>query len=211
MLLLVTIEHIGTKQLAPGPLPYTNWLPDSDIIPSSMLHVMHSNVLSYTIWPSGPRVFWGNLVTLFWILILVGSWNLKFLVIISCSSHPRTSFQICNTKGLILKRHHATIVKIVINKQKSREPTIPTELVQKHAKKILPGNGKAITNFNILAKTSLGQRFTIPYLVLTPCNFPKAAEAVTEATSKPLRVLDLALQDSERDLSIWYSFIWKEY
>jgi hypothetical protein len=38
--------------------------------------------------------------------------------------------------------------------------------------------------------------------VLALCNFPKAEEAVTEATSKPLRVLDLALQDSERDLSV---------
>jgi hypothetical protein len=31
--------------------------------------------------------------------------------------------------------------------------TIPTQLVQKHAKKILPGNGISITNFNILPKT----------------------------------------------------------
>jgi hypothetical protein len=38
--------------------------------------------------------------------------------------------------------------------------------------------------------------------ILALCNFPKAVEAVTEATSKPLRVLDLALQDSERDLSV---------
>jgi hypothetical protein len=30
--------------------------------------------------------------------------------------------------------------------------TIPTQLVQKHAKKILPGNGISITNFNILPK-----------------------------------------------------------
>jgi hypothetical protein len=34
------------------------------------------------------------------------------------------------------------------------------------------------------------------------CNLPKAMEAVTEATSKPLRVKDLALDDSERDLSV---------
>jgi hypothetical protein len=125
---------------------------------------MHSNVLSYTIWPSGPCVFWRNLVTLFWILALSGSRKLQLLVIVSCSAHPPTSFQICNTKGLILKRHHTTTVKIVINKQKSRQPTIPTELVQKHAKKILPGNGKAITNFNILAKASPDQRFCVPYL-----------------------------------------------
>jgi hypothetical protein len=39
-------------------------------------------------------------------------------------------------------------------------------------------------------------------ILLALCNFPKAEEAVTEATSKPLRVLDLALQDSERDLSV---------
>ena len=38
--------------------------------------------------------------------------------------------------------------------------------------------------------------------LLALCNFPKAVMAVTEATSKPLRVLDLALQDSERDLSV---------
>jgi hypothetical protein len=31
--------------------------------------------------------------------------------------------------------------------------TIPTQLVQKHAKKILPGNGISITNFNIFPKT----------------------------------------------------------
>jgi hypothetical protein len=31
--------------------------------------------------------------------------------------------------------------------------TIPTQLVQKHAEKILPGNGISITNFNILPKT----------------------------------------------------------
>jgi hypothetical protein len=30
--------------------------------------------------------------------------------------------------------------------------TIPTQLVQKHAKKIFPGNGISITNFNILPK-----------------------------------------------------------
>jgi hypothetical protein len=96
--------------------------------------------------------------------MLTGSRNLQFLVIVSCSGHPRTSFQICNTKGLILKHHHATTIRIVINKSKSRGLTIPTELVKKHAKEILPGNGKAITNFNILAKTSLGQRFPIPYL-----------------------------------------------
>ena len=31
--------------------------------------------------------------------------------------------------------------------------TIPTQLVQKHAKKIFPGNGISITNFNIFPKT----------------------------------------------------------
>ena len=31
--------------------------------------------------------------------------------------------------------------------------TIPTQLVQKHAKNIFPGNGTSITNFNILPKT----------------------------------------------------------
>jgi hypothetical protein len=31
--------------------------------------------------------------------------------------------------------------------------TIPTQLVQKHAEKILPGNGISITNFNIFPKT----------------------------------------------------------
>jgi hypothetical protein len=39
-------------------------------------------------------------------------------------------------------------------------------------------------------------------ILLSLCNLPKAVEAVTEATSKPLRVLDLSLQDSERDLSV---------
>jgi hypothetical protein len=31
--------------------------------------------------------------------------------------------------------------------------TIPTQLVQKHVEKILPGNGISITNFNIFPKT----------------------------------------------------------
>ena len=43
--------------------------------------------------------------------------------------------------------------------------------------------------------------------LLVLCNLPKAEETVTEATSKPLRVLDLALQDSERDLSIRFNFV----
>ena len=38
--------------------------------------------------------------------------------------------------------------------------------------------------------------------VLALCNLPKVVEAVIEATSKPLQVRDLALQDSERDLSV---------
>jgi hypothetical protein len=42
--------------------------------------------------------------------------------------------------------------------------TIATQLVQKDAEKILPGNGISITNFNILAKTSPTYRFLIPYL-----------------------------------------------
>ena len=41
-----------------------------------------------------------------------------------------------------------------------------------------------------------------PLAMLVLCNLPKAEESVIEATSKPLRVLDLALQDSDRDLSI---------
>jgi hypothetical protein len=43
--------------------------------------------------------------------------------------------------------------------------------------------------------------------LLALCNLPKAVMAVTEATSKPLRVLDLALQDSERDLSVKFRFV----
>jgi hypothetical protein len=39
-------------------------------------------------------------------------------------------------------------------------------------------------------------------ILLALCNFPKAVMAVTEATSKPLRFLDLALQYSERDPSL---------
>jgi hypothetical protein len=31
--------------------------------------------------------------------------------------------------------------------------TIPTQLIHKHAEKILPGNGISITNFNIFPKT----------------------------------------------------------
>ena len=44
-------------------------------------------------------------------------------------------------------------------------------------------------------------------ILLALCNFPKAVMAVIEATSKPLRVLDLDLQDSERDLFVWYNFV----
>jgi hypothetical protein len=39
-------------------------------------------------------------------------------------------------------------------------------------------------------------------ILLALCNLPKAVEAVTEATSKLLRVKDISLQDSERDLSV---------
>ena len=49
-----------------------------------MLQIMHSNVLSDTIRPLGPHVFWGDLVSLFWILLLTASWNLQFLVIVLC-------------------------------------------------------------------------------------------------------------------------------
>ena len=42
--------------------------------------------------------------------------------------------------------------------------TIPTQLVQKHAENIFPGNGISITNFNILEKTSPPYNFPIPYL-----------------------------------------------
>ena len=134
---------------------------------------MHSNVLSTTILPLGPHVFSGDLVTLFWILALAGSRNIQFLVIVSCSDHPHTSFQICNTKVLMLICHHAKTVKIDINKKNPRGLTIPTQLVHKHAEKILSGNGISITNFNILAKTSLTYRFTIPYLdTFFDCGFP---------------------------------------
>ena len=52
-------------------------------------------------------------------------------------------------------------------------------------------------------KCTTGERFPSGVTILLAlCNFPKAAEAVTEATSKPLRVRDLALRDLERDLSI---------
>jgi hypothetical protein len=54
------------------------------------------------------------------ILGLAGSRNLQFLVIVSCARHLRTSFQVCNNQGLMLTVHHATTVKIVINKQKAR-------------------------------------------------------------------------------------------
>ena len=42
--------------------------------------------------------------------------------------------------------------------------TIPTQLVQKHAENILPGNGISITNINILAKMNSTDHFPIPYL-----------------------------------------------
>ena len=41
---------------------------------------------------------------------------------------------------------------------------IPTQLVQKHVENIFPDNRISITNYNILAKTSLDDRFPIPYL-----------------------------------------------
>jgi hypothetical protein len=51
---------------------------------------MHSNVLSDTIRPSRPHVFWGDLVSLFWILLLTASWNLQFLVtVLGCA------FELC--------------------------------------------------------------------------------------------------------------------
>ena len=64
----------------------------------------------------------------------------------------------------MLRCHHETTIKIIINKKKPRGLIISTELVQKHAKNILSGNGKAITNFNILAKTSPDQHLCVLYL-----------------------------------------------
>ena len=52
--------------------------------------------------------------------------------------------------------------------------TIPTHLVQKHAEKILSGNGISIKNFNVLAKTSPTDRFPIPYLAtFSIAGFPR--------------------------------------
>ena len=52
-------------------------------------------------------------------------------------------------------------------------------------------------------KCTTGERFpSTVTILLALCNFPKAMEAVTEATSKPLEVKDLALKESERDLSV---------
>jgi len=44
-------------------------------------------------------------------------------------------------------------------------------------------------------------------VVLALCNLPKDAKAIIEANLEPLRVLDLALQDSDRDLSIRFNFV----
>jgi hypothetical protein len=114
---------------------------------------MHSNVPNYTIWSSGPCVLWGNLVTLFWILAFAGSRKLQVLVIVSCSAHPRTSFQICNTKGLILERHHATSVKksSLISKSRDNQPS-------------LQNLSRNMQRRSCLAKASPGQRFRVPYL-----------------------------------------------
>ena len=68
-------------QIVPRVLRYTNWLLNSHIILSFVLHLLHSKVLRHTIWPSGPQVSWGTLFTLFWSLsahfpYLAISWNL---------------------------------------------------------------------------------------------------------------------------------------
>jgi hypothetical protein len=47
-------------------------------------------------------------------------------------------------------------------------------------------------------------------ILLSLCNLPKVVEAVTEEKSKPLQVLDLALQDSERDLFVKFRFLGKK-
>jgi hypothetical protein len=92
-------------------------------------------------------------VTLFWILTLAGSRKIQVLVTVSCSSHPSTYFQICNTKGLILKRHHATSIKksSLIRKSRDNQPSLQnlSRNMQRRA---------------YLAKTSPDQRFCVPYL-----------------------------------------------
>ena len=62
-------------------LRYAYLLLDSHIIPSFVLHILHWNVLIYTIWRAMPYVFSGTLVTLFWSSSdrfphLAISWNL---------------------------------------------------------------------------------------------------------------------------------------
>jgi hypothetical protein len=114
---------------------------------------MHSNFLSYTIWLSRPCLFWGNLVTLFWNLTLEGSQKIQLLVIVSCYAHPCTSFQICNTKGLILKLHHTTTVK--------KLPLIRKSLDNQPSLQNLPKN---MQRRSCLAKSSLDQRLCVPYL-----------------------------------------------
>jgi len=82
---LIMALHIGTKKLAPGRPPYTNWLSGSHIIPSSVLQIMHSNVMSDTIRPLGPHILWGDLVTIFRILVLGRLLNNSCFFDMACS------------------------------------------------------------------------------------------------------------------------------
>jgi hypothetical protein len=62
--------------------------------------------------------------------------------------------------------------------------------------------GKTIINDVMVVQDPLDFDLLLAMKSFVSVNLPKAVMAVTEATSKPLRVLDLALQDSERDLSV---------
>jgi hypothetical protein len=73
----VITGHRITNQLGFHSPQYTNWLPDSDIVHSSMLQIIHSNVQRDTIRRYRPLLLCRHLLSLFWILLLLVSWNMQ--------------------------------------------------------------------------------------------------------------------------------------
>ena len=136
---------------------FADLLMDSHIIPSSVLHILHSNVSIYTIWHSGPYDTSGtrhpilkpvrplstldNFLTYLWRIVeFAGSGNFKFLDVVSCALYLQISFQVY---------------------------AICIQLLQKNIEKILPWNRISIADLNILDLL-----FPLLYLTKFPFLFP---------------------------------------
>jgi hypothetical protein len=105
---------------------------------------MHSNVLSDTIRPSGPHVFWGELVSLFWILLLTASWNLQFLVtVLGCA------FELCCF--LFREIHLALKISVIYNSATNSLVLFPFS-----SSHVLPLCGYILSRLPMIASPSVG-------------------------------------------------------